>query len=47
LTETQPFGSTLTNTYVNRLRISLSLQQPTGVWTNKFVYDLAGRLPDA
>jgi RHS repeat-associated protein len=45
LTESQPFSnSTITNTYVNRLRTSLSLQQPTGVWTNKFVYDLAGRM---
>ena len=25
-------------------RTSLSLQQPSGVWTNKFIYDLAGRL---
>ena len=45
LTESQPFtSSTLTNTYVNRLRTSMSLQQPTGVWTNKFIYDVAGRL---
>ena len=45
LREDGPFASdTVTNTYVNRLRTSLALQQPTGVWTNKFVYDLAGRL---
>ena len=44
-TESQPFASsTLTNTYVNRLRTAMSLQQPTGVWTNKFVYDAAARL---
>lgn len=34
----------MTNAYVNRLRSGLSLQQPTGVWTNKFVYDPARRL---
>src|SRR5258708_16966021 len=34
-----PFASdTITNTYVNRLRTGLSLQQPTGVWTNAFGY---------
>ena len=45
LTESQPFASsTVTNQYVNRLRTSLSLQQPSGVWTNKFIYDLAGHL---
>jgi RHS repeat-associated protein len=45
LTESQPFSSsTLTNTYVNRLRTSLSLQQPTGVWTNSFAYDAAARM---
>ena len=44
-TEAEPFASsTLTNTYVNRLRTSLVLQQPAGLWTNKFVYDAAGRL---
>ena len=44
-TEVQPFASsTLTNTYVNRLRTAMSLQQPAGLWTNKFVYDAAGRL---
>ena len=44
-TEVQPFASsTVTNTYVNRLRTSMVLQQPAGVWTNKFVYDAAGRL---
>ncbi len=43
LTELSPFSSGgLTNTYVNRLRISLSLQQPTGTWTNRFVYDANG-----
>jgi RHS repeat-associated protein len=45
LAEIQPFASsTVTNTYVNRLRTSMVLQQPTGVWTNVFYYDLAGRL---
>jgi len=45
LTEDGPFTSdTVTNTYVNRLRTALSLQQPAGLWTNKFVYDAAGRL---
>jgi RHS repeat-associated protein len=44
-TEVQPFAnSTLTSTYVNRLRTAVSLQQPTGTWTNKFVYDAAARL---
>jgi RHS repeat-associated protein len=45
LTEDGPFASdTITNTYVNRLRTSLVLQQPTGLWTNAFTYDAAGRL---
>src|SRR5579883_111568 len=44
-TETQPFASsTVTNRYVNWLRTSMVLQQPSGLWTNKFVYDAAGRL---
>ena len=44
-TEDGPYTSdTLTNTYVNRLRSALSLQQPTGSWTNGFIYDAAGRL---
>lgn len=44
-TEVQPFAnSTVTNTYVNRLRTAMSLQQPSGLWTNKFVYDAAARL---
>ena len=34
----------MTNTYVNRLRTALSLQQPTGVWTNALGYDAAKRL---
>jgi len=45
LTEDGPFASdTVTNTYVNRLRSGLSLQQPTGAWTNGFAYDAARRL---
>jgi hypothetical protein len=45
LTEDGPFTSdTVTNTYVNHLRVALSLQQPTGLWTNKFAYDAARRL---
>jgi len=34
----------VTNTYLNGLRTNLSLQQPTGAWTNKFAYDAAKRL---
>jgi RHS repeat-associated protein len=45
LTEDGPFASdTVTNTYRNRLRVALSLQQPTGAWTNGFAYDAARRL---
>src|SRR3954469_4963788 len=45
LTEDGPFTSdTITNTYVNRLQTKLSLQQPTGVWTNGFTYDSGARL---
>jgi hypothetical protein len=45
LTEDGPFASdTVTNTYVNRMRAALSLQQPTGRWTNGFAYDAARRL---
>lgn len=45
LTEDGPFASDiLTNNYVNRLRTSLSLQQPSGVWTNQFEFDEAKRL---
>ncbi len=33
-TEDGPFASdTVTHSYVNRLRTSLVLQQPTGLWT--------------
>lgn len=45
LTEDGPWSSdTVTNGYVNRLRMSLSLAQPTGSWTNGFGYDGAKRL---
>jgi YD repeat-containing protein len=45
LTTSGPFGSdTITNTYVNRLRTALSLQEPTGTWTDGFAYDAAKRL---
>jgi RHS repeat-associated protein len=45
LTEDGPWANdTVTNTYVNRLRTSLSLQQPSGLWTNAFVHDAARRL---
>jgi RHS repeat-associated protein len=45
LTEDGPFANdTVTNAYSNRLRTNLSLQQATGVWTNRFIYDLAARL---
>jgi RHS repeat-associated protein len=45
LTEDGPFASdTVTNAYWNRSRTNLSLQQPTGVWTNAFAYDAVKRL---
>jgi len=45
LTEVGPFSSdAMTNTYANRLRTSLVLQQPKGLWTNGFLYDAARRL---
>src|SRR5438094_460891 len=45
LTEDGPFASdTVTNVYFSRVRTNLSLQQPTGVWTNAFGYDAAKRL---
>jgi RHS repeat-associated protein len=45
LTEDGPFASdTVTNAYSKRLRTKLSLQQPTGVWTNGFGYDITRRL---
>jgi len=45
LTEDGPFASdTVTNIYNNRQRVALRLQQPTGVWTNGFGWDAAGRL---
>src|SRR5213592_171011 len=37
-------ADTVTYTYNNRLRASLSLQQPTGSWTNGFTWDAAHRL---
>ncbi len=44
-TEDGPFASdTVTNTWNNRLRVGVDLQQPTGVWTNRFAYDAAKRL---
>jgi RHS repeat-associated protein len=44
-TEIPPISNgTITNTYSNRLRTLMTLKQPSGVWTNKFVYDAAGRL---
>lgn len=47
VTEDGPFDSdTVTNIYWNRLRVNMNLQQPTGVWTNAFGYDPAGRLWD-
>jgi RHS repeat-associated protein len=43
-TEDGPFTSdTITNFYVNRRRIGLTLQQPSGSWTNMFQYDAANR----
>jgi RHS repeat-associated protein len=45
LTEDGPFASdTVTNSYWNRLRADMDLQQPTGVWTNAFGYDYSRRL---
>ena len=45
LTEDGPFASdTMTNTYLNRLRTELDLQQPSGVWSNAFTYDAGKRL---
>src|SRR5438093_5291302 len=45
LSEDGPYANdTVTSTYSNRLRIALSLQQPTGAWTNGFGYDAAKRL---
>jgi YD repeat-containing protein len=46
LTEDGPWANdTVTYGYNNaRLRSSLSLQQPTGAWTNGFLYDAAARL---
>jgi len=44
-TEDGPWSNdTVTYTYNNRLRASLSLQQPTGSWTNGFTWDAAHRL---
>src|SRR5438093_8447745 len=44
-TEDGPWSSdTVTYTYNNRLRANLSLQQPTGSWTNGFTWDAAHRL---
>lgn len=45
LSEDGPFASdTVINAYWNRFRTNLSLQQPTGVWTNAFAYDSTKRL---
>src|SRR5213592_4799365 len=44
-TEDGPWASdTVTNTYNNRFRNALSLQQPTGAWTNGFGFDEFARL---
>ena len=45
LSEGGVFASDMvTNTYMNRRRVGLRLQQPSGVWTNGFGWDAAGRL---
>jgi hypothetical protein len=45
LSEDGPFASDIvTNGYSNRLRTRLSLQQPTGFWTNGLAYDSTKRL---
>ena len=42
LTDDGPFDNdTITNAFANRLRTGLTLQQPTGSWTNGFGYDTA------
>src|SRR5438093_13288857 len=44
-TDDRPWASdTVTNTYNNRFRTALSLQQPTGTWTNGFGFDEFARL---
>jgi hypothetical protein len=43
--EDGPWSSdTVTYTYNNRLRASLSLQQPSGTWTNGYTWDATNRL---
>src|SRR5207247_1195310 len=43
--EDGPWASdTVTNTYNNRFRSALSLQQPSGTWTNGFGYDELARV---
>ena len=45
LSEDGPWvNDTIDYGYQNRLRMSLSLQQPSGTWTNGYVYDIAKRL---
>ncbi len=45
LTEDGPWANdTLTYTYANQLRASLSLQQPGGTWTNGYLDDVARRM---
>ena len=45
LTEESPFAnSTTTNIYWSRMRTNLSLQQPSGLWTNAFGYSPLHRL---
>jgi len=44
-TEDGPWSNdTVTYTYTNRLVKGISVQQPTGTWTNGFTYDAAKRL---
>src|SRR5271169_5284431 len=44
-TEDGPFADdTVTNIYLNHLRVGLGLRQTTGFWTNGFEYDAAKRL---
>lgn len=45
LTEDAPWASdTISYAYQNRLRSSMSLSQPSGTWTNGYLYDVANRL---
>ena len=45
VSEDGPFASDMvTSSYWNRMRTNLTLLQPTGTWTNEFIYDSFNRL---